>query len=82
MVPLPDPEAVTVHQLWLLTAVQLALDVTVNEIAPAAVVIFWFEGVTDKVGAAPAWDTVTVIGDSPATVTVIVATLAATVFKV
>ena len=36
MVPLPDPEGVTVHHVWLLEAVQAMLEVTVNEVLPEA----------------------------------------------
>ena len=36
MVPFPEPEAVTVHHPWLLEAVHAELEVTVNEVEPAA----------------------------------------------
>jgi len=34
MVPFPEPDVVTVHQLWSLEAVQAELEVTVNEVDP------------------------------------------------
>ena len=82
MVPLPDPGLVTEHQLWSEDAVHPEFEVTVKEVDPAADVTGWFEGVTESVGAAPAWLTVTVIGVKPVTVTVMVATLAARVLTV
>ena len=45
MVPFPEPEVVTVHQLWSLEAVHAEFEVTVKEVEPAAEVTFWFEGV-------------------------------------
>jgi hypothetical protein len=76
MVPLPVPDGVTVHHVWFDAAVQSALDVTVKFVVPAGVAgTFWFEGVTDSVGVAPAWVTVTVTVGAPDAVTVIVATL-------
>lgn len=76
MVPLPDPEGVTVHQLELEDAVQPMLEVTVNTVEPAGVAgTFWFGGVTERLGGEAAWVTVTTTGVSPVTVTVICATL-------
>lgn len=72
-VPLPVPEAVTVHQVWSLVEPQSVLEVTLNAVLPAAVVTTWFVGLTLKVGVAPDWVTVTVNGVNPTTVTVIVA---------
>ena len=74
MMPFPEPDVVTVHQVWSLLAVQFELDVIVNEVVPASTETAWLEGVTLNVGAAPAWLTVTTTGDSPVTVTVILAT--------
>jgi hypothetical protein len=37
MVPLPDPDGVTVHQVWSLTTVQDEFDVTVKGVDPAGV---------------------------------------------
>ena len=48
--PLPVPDGVTVHQVWLLVAVHAEVVVTVNGVVPAGVVTFWFGGVTDRVG--------------------------------
>ena len=74
MVPLPDPEAVTVHQAELLVADHAVLLVTVKFVFPATALTFWFDGVTDKVGEPAACVTVTVTGVSPVTVTVTLAT--------
>ena len=53
MVPLPVPEGVTVHQVWLLAAVHDELEVTVKLVDPAGVAgTFWLGGVTDSVGGA------------------------------
>jgi hypothetical protein len=78
MVPFPDPELVTEHQDWSQTTVHDAFDVTVNEVDPAAEVTLWVGGATDRDGAAPACVTVTTMGVSPETVTVILAVLTAT----
>ncbi len=72
--PFPVPEGVTVHQVWLLEAVQPVFEVTENEVLPEEVVTFWFGGVTFNVGEAPAWVTVTIDGVNPETVTVMLAT--------
>jgi hypothetical protein len=52
IVPFPVPEAVIVHQVWSLTDVHELFDVTEKDVAPAADVTFWFEGVTPNVGMA------------------------------
>ena len=39
-----------VHHDWLLEAVQLVFEVTVNEVTPAGEVTPWLEGVTDSEG--------------------------------
>jgi hypothetical protein len=79
MVPLPLPDELTVHQVWLLTTVQDEFDVTANEVDPAGVEgTFWLEGVTVRVGVAPACVTVTITGEIPDTVVVMLATLAVT----
>ena len=52
--------------------------VTVKLVVPAGVVTFWFGGVTDRVGEAPPWVTITVTGAIPETVVVILATRAVT----
>jgi len=74
IVPFPDPEGVTVHQDWLLEAVQVVLEVTVNEVFPAAGVTGRSDGVTESVGGIPACVTITTTGVNPVTVTVIFAT--------
>ena len=75
MVPFPDPEVFTVHQVWSLETVQDELDVTVKEVDPAGVAgTFWLGGVTLRVGVAPACVTVTTTGARLATVVVILAT--------
>ena len=51
-VPLPEPDKVTVHQVWSLPAVHELLDVTANDVAPEDDVTFWFDGETLKVGVA------------------------------
>jgi len=73
-VPFPAPDGVTVHQVWLLLAVQLVFAVTVKSVDPDVEATAWFKGLTDNVGAA--WVTVTTTGDNPATVTVTFATRA------
>ena len=55
------------------------LDDKEKEVLPDKVLTVWLGGVTDSVGAAPAWVTVTTTGDSPGTVTVTFATLCETV---
>ena len=50
IVPLPVPEGVTVHHVWLLVTVQDELEVTENVVDPAAAVTGRSEGLTDKVG--------------------------------
>ena len=52
----------------------MVLEVTVNIVLLAAGVTGLSEGVTASVGITPAWVTVTTIGDTPATVTVMLAT--------
>ena len=70
--PFPLPDGVTVHQVWLLTAVQEQFAVSEKLVEPAGVSgTFWFDGVTASVQGAAAWVTVTTTGVSPATVTVI-----------
>jgi energy-converting hydrogenase Eha subunit H len=59
----------------LLVAVQEVFDATENAAVPGASVTFWFEGVTDNVGIAPAWVTVTDLLLTPVPETVIVAVL-------
>ena len=54
--------------------VQEAFEVTVKGVVPAAAVTFWLGGVTESVGVAPAWVTVTTTGVRPTTVTVTLAT--------
>ena len=54
MVPLPDPDGVTVHQLWLLDTVQVVLEVTVKEVFPAEVVTCWPVGEIVNIGEAAA----------------------------
>ena len=56
ILPFPLPDGVTVHQVWLLKAIQLqpAVEVTAKVAAPAAFVTFWFAGVTLKVQGAAA----------------------------
>ena len=60
MVPLPVPPEDTVHQPALLWAVQVVLEVTVKFVVPAAAVTLYDEGLTLRVGVAPACTTVTV----------------------
>ena len=61
IVPLPDPEGVTVHQALSETTVQLVLEVTVKDVDPAGEAgTFWLGGVTLNVAGIPAWVTVTV----------------------
>ena len=74
--PLPEPEGVTVHHDWLLTAFQAVFDATVKAVLPAGAVTFWVDGVTISTGVAPACVTVTTTGESPLTMTVTLATLA------
>jgi hypothetical protein len=50
IVPLPDPEVVTVHHDWLLLAVHEEFEVTENDVEPASGETVWFEGVTERVG--------------------------------
>ncbi len=72
--PLPLPDGVTVHHVWLLATVQLQFDVTENEVEPAGVyATFWLAGVTVKVHGAAACVRVTTIGVTPETVTVMFA---------
>ena len=59
----------------MLLVVQLVLEVTENDVFPEDEVTAWLDGVTNKVGEAPTWVTVTVTGVKPVTVTVMVATL-------
>lgn len=54
MVPLPEPEAVTVHQVWSELADQEVLLVTVNEVVPAMEATLCEGGVTASAGAAAA----------------------------
>jgi len=75
-VELPVPDAGTVHHVWSLTTVQLALEVTVKLVVPAVAVTFWFGGTTARVRGTPACVTVTTSGVRPVTVTVILATRA------
>ena len=77
MTPSPDEEpGETVHQPALQLVVQEVLDVTLNVVLPAGVFgTFWLGGTTVSVGAPAAWVTVTTIGVSVATVTVILAIL-------
>ena len=51
MVPFPVPEAVTVHQVALLTADHEDPVATEKEVDPAFAPTFWFPGVTLKVAA-------------------------------
>ena len=75
MVPFPDPEVLTVHQVWSLATVQDEFEVTVKAVDPAGVAgTFWLAGVTARVGVAPACVTVTTTGLRPVTVTVMFAT--------
>jgi hypothetical protein len=79
IVPFPLPEELTVHQVWSLTTVQDEFDITANEVDPAGDAgTFWLEGVTVRVGVAPACVTVTTTGEIPDTVVVILATLGVT----
>ena len=48
MVPFPNPEEVTVHHVWLLVTVQLALEVTANGVVPAGEVTGRSEGETES----------------------------------
>jgi hypothetical protein len=74
IVPLPDPDGVTVHQGISDTAFQVdAVVVTVKFVDPAGGVTFWFDGETIREGEVPACVTVTVTGVMPVTVTVRVA---------
>jgi hypothetical protein len=76
MVPLPLPLGVGTAHAWSLTTVHAEFEVTANEVDPAGVAgTFWLAGNTVSVGVAPAWVTVTVTGDIPATVVVILAVL-------
>ena len=77
IVPLPDPDGVTVHHVWLLVAVQAEFEVTVKGVVPGVAVTTCVEGVTASVGAA--WVTVTTTGVTPLTVTVMLAVLWASV---
>ena len=75
MVPFPLPVGVTVHQVWSLVTVQAELEATEKGVVPADAETLWFGGVTVRVGKmVPAWVTVTITGESPVTVTVILAT--------
>ena len=75
MVPLPLPEGLTVHQVWSLTTVQDEFDVTANVVDPAGDAgTFWLGGVTFRYGVSAAWVTVTMTGEIPVTVVVILAT--------
>ena len=49
------------------------MEVTVKLVDPAEVVTFWFGGVTERVSGAPACVTVTTTGESPLTITVMLA---------
>ena len=69
------PDVVTVHQVWLLIAVQAQFEVTENVVDPAGAKTFWFDGVTLNVQGAAACVTVTTIGVTPETVTVTFAVL-------
>jgi len=49
-VPVPVPDGVTVHHVWLLTAVQDVLEVIAKLVVPAGLEgTFWLEGKTVKV---------------------------------
>ena len=50
MVPAPNPEVAAEHQSWSLAAVQLVLEVTANEVAPALAATPWLEGATESEG--------------------------------
>jgi hypothetical protein len=50
IMPFPVPPGVAVHQDALLLVVQAVLDVTVNDVLPAAAPAFWLGGVTEMVG--------------------------------
>jgi hypothetical protein len=56
-----------------LLVVQLAFEVTLNVEVPASKDTVCVSGETPRVGAAPAWVTVTVTGVRPITVTVMIA---------
>ena len=60
IVPLPVPEAVTVHQVWSLEAVHAMFEATVKLVVPEEVETFWFEGITLNVAAVLDCVTVTV----------------------
>ena len=74
MTPFPEPFGVTVHHPASLITFHAEFETTVKEVEPFEAGTFWFGGVTDKVGAAAAWVTVTTTGVIPDTVTVIFAT--------
>ena len=57
--PLPE-EGATVHHAALLTDVHVVFEVTVMVAVPAEAGTFWLAGPTVRIGAAPAWVTVTV----------------------
>ncbi len=75
IVPSPLPEDVTLHQEASLFAVQSELVVTVKFVLPAEELTFLFGGVTKSIGFVPPCVTVTEIGFTPLTETVIVAIL-------
>ncbi len=73
MFPFPEPEGVIVHHVASLDAVQFVLEVTLKLVFPAIEVTFWFEGVTDKVGVAPACVTARVTAATPVAETLMIA---------
>ena len=64
------------HQTASLVTVQADPVTTLNGEVPAGEGTVWLSGVTVRVGAVPAWVTVTATGVNPVTVTVRLATLA------
>ena len=65
IVPLPEPDGVTVHHVALLVAVQVVFEVTEKLVVPAIKATFWFGGVTASTGGAPVWVTVTACASKP-----------------
>ena len=65
--PLPVPDGVTVHHVWLLVAVHAEFEVTVKGVVPAAAVTFWLDGVTVRLGppAVPVSDTLSMAHQYP-----------------
>ncbi len=73
----------TLNHATLSSTVQLVFEARVNVVDPAGAVTFWIAGNTKRIGAAPAWLTVTTTFGTPVADTVIVPDLGLTeVFSV